>query len=89
MNINPLLKRNFYTIRGFLIVFGTLIFWYAFYFADQKIAVECIPSYLLDYRMYLALFFSVVGSFSVSFTTGAFNKENIKRITTLEKEDEK
>jgi len=87
MKIKLFIKRNFYVVRVFLIIIGTLIFWYAFYFADQKISVDCIPFYLTDYRMYLALIFSVFGSFFVSYTVGAFNKENIKRITTIEENE--
>mgnify|MGYP006078992661 FL=1 len=88
MKFKLFLKRNFYTIRILLIVFGGLIFWYSFYFSDQKLSIDCIPYYLKDYRMYLALIFSILGSLFVVYTVGIFNKENIKRITTLD-EDEK
>ena len=86
MKVKLFIKRNFYIIRGFLILFGTLIFWYAFYFADQNISADCIPCYLKDYRMYLALIFSVFSSFLTN--NILFNKENIRRITTID-EDKK
>lgn len=88
MKFKLFLKRNFYTVRVFLIVFGTLIFWYAFYFAEQNISINCIPCYLKDYRMYLALIFAILGSLFVVYTVGIFNKENINKITTID-EDKK
>jgi len=85
MKFKLFLKRNFYTVRVFLIVFGTVIFWYAFYFAEQNISINCIPCYLKDYRMYLALIFSVLSSFLTN--NILFNKENIRRITTIDENE--
>ena len=76
------LKRNFYNIRILLILFGTFIFWYAFYFADQNISIHCLPCYLKDYRMYLALIFAVFSSFLTN--NILFNKRNIKRMTKID-----
>lgn len=87
MKTRLFLKRNFYKIRFFLILFGTFIFWYAFYFADQNISINYITCYLKDYRMYLALIFSILGSLFVNYTVGAFNKENIKRMTTIDENE--
>ena len=87
MKFKLFLKRNFYTVRVFLIVFGTLVFWYTFYFAEQNISINCIPCYLKDYRMYLALIFSVFSSFLTN--NILFNKENIKKITTIDGNEKK
>ncbi len=84
MKFKLFIKQNFYTIRILFVVFGVLIFWHSFYFAEQTLSIECIPCYLKDYRMYLALIFSFFTSLLTTYFLGGFNKENIKRITTID-----
>ncbi|PIB25415.1 hypothetical protein BFP77_00940 [Maribacter sp. 4U21] len=76
----PFIKKNFYTIRIFLIATNTLLFLYLLYFYDKKISFDNVMQYLTDYRMYLASIFSVLGAFLVSNTL--FNKKNIENITS-------
>ena len=86
MKIKLFLKRNFYTFRIVFIFLQTILFLYAFYFAEQTLSIECIPCYLKDYRMYLALIFSFFTTLLIIYSLGGFNKENIKRITTIDKD---
>ncbi|MGC6403444.1 MAG: hypothetical protein ACON4A_08375 [Flavobacteriaceae bacterium] len=85
MKLKLFLKQNFYKIRALLIFIGVLIFWYAFYFADQNISADCIPCYLKDYRMYLALIFAILSSLLTN--NILFNSENIKRIKSKDKDE--
>jgi len=87
MKFRLFLKRNFYTLRIVFIFFQTALFQYAFYFAEQTLSIECIPCYLRDYRMYLALIFSFFTSLLIIYFLGGFNKENIKRITTIDENE--
>ena len=88
MNVSLFLKRNVFGIRVILILFGTLMFWHAFYFVEKQLSLDCISCYINDYRMYLALIFSFFTS--VLTNNIFFNKKSIKRITSLnEKQVEK
>ena len=86
MKIKLFLKRNFYTFRIVFIFLQTILFLYAFNFAEQTLSIECIPCYFKDYRMYLALIFSFFTTLLIIYSLGGFNKENIKRITTIDKD---
>ncbi len=75
------LRKNFYLIRAFLLVFCTIVFLYMLYFYDKEFSIDSIYNYLTDYRMYLALIFSVIGALLVGNTL--FNKKNIENFTSL------
>lgn len=77
-----LLKRNFYKTRIFIILLGTLLMFHAFYFSDKPVTLETIFENINKPEIYLALIFAFICSFSISYTIGIFNKENVKKMTT-------
>ncbi len=77
------LKRNFYKIRILLIIVITIIMFYSFYFSDKPASINTIRENKDNPMMYVCIVISLFTSLLMIYIMGGFNKENIKRMTTI------
>ena len=77
------LKKHFYKVRFVIIILVTIIMFYAYYFSDRPATLETLIKDSKQPRMYLCLLFSFGTALLIGYIIGAFNKENVKKMTTL------
>jgi hypothetical protein len=70
MKLSNFIKNNIFGIRIILTVFGTLSFFYAFFFYDKDFSFETIANHKNDIKMYICIIISLIGSIWISFFTG-------------------
>lgn len=78
------LKKHFYKVRFFVIMLGTVIMFHAYYFYDRPFTLETLIQDKAKPKMYLCLLFSFGVSFCISYSIGLFNKENIRKMTSMD-----
>lgn len=76
MNIKEFRKKYFFKLRTFMVLITAMVFLYALYFYEKGFVVSKIGDYIMDYDLYLALAFSVLGTLLVC--NILFNKKNIE-----------
>ncbi len=70
MSIKQRLNRNWSIINFCLIVFGTVVFFIAFYFNNKNFEMATITENLNSPRLYLCLLFSFIASLLLNFSIG-------------------
>ena len=78
------LKRNFFKIRFIIILLGTTIMFHALYFSDRPFILETLIKDRKEPRMYLCLLLSFGTALLIVYIIGYFNKQNVKKITSME-----
>ncbi len=87
-NFKIFFKKYFYKIRIIIILLGTFIMFHAYYFSDKPATLETIIQNKGDKMMYLCIFFSFGISLLMSYSVGLFNKGNIRKMTTMDGDEE-
>lgn len=82
-NIKFFFKKYFFKIRALIIILGTFIMFYFFYFSDKEFSLEIIIQNKNDIKMYVCILIAFGTSFFINFIIGGFNKENVKKMTSM------
>jgi len=70
-----------------MIFFSTVIMFYALFFAYKERSWKTLYEHINDPMMYLCFLLSFIFSIVTAYWVGAFNKENVRKITTMETDE--
>ena len=74
MELKKIIQRNYIFFRVVVIMLQTILFFYAFYFADKKASFNTLSQNKSDPMLYTCILISLGGSLFIYYMLGGFRQ---------------